>query len=533
MKSTNEATDFDNETPVRNRSPTDMSTGDNLDFDSPTVRSHRSEDTERSEDEESNPEIIENASVKTRYGRLSKKRYQDSESSYNKANSSSSEVPMSTDSLSPKSAKQKKGTIQKKQAPRSSNQSRSSSRSMRRSTRNSSFPPISTDSEEKMESEDAPREFDCDDESSMRNDSPRNMSIDDNFNFDHSPEKENDSGIIGNEITKKRYERSKRRYSDSADDSNSHPEDSGDENDDLEKSQDLMESSNKAYDSDNETLVKSLEHSGISIDDNFDFDPPTERSHRSEETEMRKDDEKDDPEMTGNPAVKTQRSETLTKNKIRSSTSHTPKTPKRKADESAGSSTSKRTKPLPEESMNPGDMNDNISQDDPSRIELNPSRGPLGLSNETQKDSDVQKIPKPRPQVMEAPIIEEYGEETQTSLETVLKAFKSLIISLDTPGLSQFLIELDTKIMESGRRSEISNKEVTVAMDFLIVKLSKHGAPESSEDSISLRDILLMLRTIILNSSFNGLELEIRIIIVFFTESSDVEGGICSSCHIG
>ncbi|EGT31917.1 hypothetical protein CAEBREN_19024 [Caenorhabditis brenneri] len=244
----------------------------------------------------------------------------------------------------------------------------------------------------------------------------------------------------------------------------------------------------------------------MSISDNFDYDPPTERSRMPEETKMRDDDEKEDPEITDNTAVKTQRSETLPKNKNSSSTSHTPKTPKRKTDAPAGSSSSKRTKPPSDKSMNPGEVDNNCSHDDPPRIELKPFRGLLGLPNETQKDSDVQQIPKPRPQVMEAPIKKEYEEESHTSLKMVLNAFKSLILSLDTPGLSQLQIELDKKIMEPGRRIEISKKEVILAMELLIVKLANYGAPKSSDDSISLREILSMLRTIILTLNFNGFE---------------------------
>ncbi|CAL2034108.1 unnamed protein product [Caenorhabditis brenneri] len=183
----------------------------------------------------------------------------------------------------------------------------------------------------------------------------------------------------------------------------------------------------------------------------------------------------------------------------------TPKTSKRKADAS-GPSSSKRTKPLSDKSMNPGEIDDNFSHDDPSRVELKPFRGSLMFPNKIEKDSDIHQIPKPRLQATEAPIKKECEEAAHTPLQTILKAFKSLILSLDTPGLSQFLSELDTKIMEAGRGVEISNKELIVAMEFMIVKLSKHSALQSSEDSISLRDILLLLRSIILTSSFNGLE---------------------------
>ena len=69
-----------------------------------------------------------------------------------------------------------------------------------------------------------------------------------------------------------------------------------------------MEPSNKADDFENETPVRNRSPTQISIDDNFDFDPPTEKSHMSEGIEMRDDDEKDDPEITEHAAVETQES---------------------------------------------------------------------------------------------------------------------------------------------------------------------------------------------------------------------------------
>ncbi|CAL2034154.1 unnamed protein product [Caenorhabditis brenneri] len=249
----------------------------------------------------------------------------------------------------------------------------------------------------------------------------------------------------------------------------------------LDESEVLIEPSNEAVDFDDDIPVLSPTY--MSMDDNFDFDPPTERSHRSDEIEMMEVyGEKNAYRITGNAAVKTRKFEALPR---------TSQTPKRKADTSVGSSTSKRTKPLPEEFMNLGEMDDNFSHDDPPRIELNPFRGPLGLSDG---------------------IGEKYEEEAQTSLKTVLNSFKSLILHLDTLGLYQFLVELDMKFLESGRKIEIPNKEVMVAMDFLILELTKHGALESSEDSISIREILLMLRTILMNTSFDGVAVILEIL---------------------
>ncbi|CAL2034326.1 unnamed protein product [Caenorhabditis brenneri] len=488
MDSSNEALDFDNETPIRNRSQTDISIDDNFDFNPQSEKSHRSEETERSDDEENDSEITANASVKTRYGRLSKRRNLDSEFSYSLANSSTSATPRSTNPSSSKSAKQKKIAIEKEQASSSSNQSTSSSRPIRRSIGRSPSPSFSTESAERMRNQDAP---DADGNPSDYHGS-RIQAMDE---YEYNPREDNfESHPIDNQLEEPKPQANEE-----------HNKNNEVKNNDLDKTQDPMEPSNEAYNSDNETPVISLAQSGISTDDDFDFDPPTERSHAPEETEMRKDDE-NDPETTENAAVKTQRFETLPKNKTSSSTSHTPKTRKRKADASDGSSTSKRTKPLPEESMVPGNSKDNISDDDPPRVKLNPSSGPLELPKETRKVADIQQIPKPRPQVMEAPIKKEYEEEAHTSLKMVLNAFKSLILGLDTTGLAQLQMEIDTKIEETGRGVEVPKKEVIMAMELFIVKLSKHGALKSSEEAISLRDILLMLRMIILNSRFNGFE---------------------------
>ncbi|EGT31944.1 hypothetical protein CAEBREN_02641 [Caenorhabditis brenneri] len=446
------------------------------------------------------------------------------------------------------------------------------------------------DSEEYDETEDRVESsaVDFDEDTPVGSRSPTDMPIDDDFDFDpptetsHSPEEtemreeEENYPKINTRIKKRSRRLSKRRYSDSEDDSYYPPEDysdehcsedsdsefdSDDENSHLNETQDPMEPSNETDDFDNKIPVRNRSPTGMSFDDNFDFDLPTERSNASEETETREDDGKDDPEITENAAAKTQRSqhllnyifsntqaysfsETLPKSKNSSSTSHTPKTPKRKTDASVGSNSSKRTKPLPEESMNPEEVNDNFSHDDPPRVELKPFRGVLGPPNETQKDADIQQIPKPCPQVEEAPIKKEYEEEAHTSLKMVLNAFKSLILSLDNPGLSKLQMELDMKITDAGRRTEVSNKEVILAIEILIVKLTNYGSPKSSDDSISIREILSMLRTIILTLSFNGFEVILEMLKVnieqlkvqdkvWVKESSSVKGGMCSSRHIG
>ncbi|CAL2031127.1 unnamed protein product [Caenorhabditis brenneri] len=247
----------------------------------------------------------------------------------------------------------------------------------------------------------------------------------------------------------------------------------------IDESEALMEPSNEAVDFYDDVPVLSPTY--MTFDDYSDFDPPTERFHRSDEIEMR-DDEENYSGNTGNTAVRTRKFEALPS---------TSQTPKRKADTSAGSASSKRTKPLPEEFMNLGEMEDNFFYEDPTRIDSNPFRGHLEVSDG---------------------IKEKYEEEAHFSLKSVLKSFKSLILNLDTIGLYQYLVELEMRIVESGRKIEIPNKEVMVAMDFLILELTKHGALESSEISLSLREIILMLRTILMNTSFEGVEVVLEML---------------------
>ncbi|CAL2034128.1 unnamed protein product [Caenorhabditis brenneri] len=133
-------------------------------------------------------------------------------------------------------------------------------------------------------------------------------------------------------------------------------------------------------------MIGYLSPTYMSMDDYFDFDPPTERFHRSDEIEMMEVyGEKNAHRITGNAAVKTGKFEALPS---------TSQTPKRKADESAGSASSKRTKPLSEESMNLGEMDNNFFYEDPPRIDLNPFRGPLGVSDEIEEDSDIEQMPR-------------------------------------------------------------------------------------------------------------------------------------------
>ncbi|CAL2034144.1 unnamed protein product, partial [Caenorhabditis brenneri] len=185
-KPLNKANDFDNETPVEDRLSTKMSIDYNLDIDPPT---------ERGEDQENDPGTMENTSVKTRYGRLSKKRHLDAEFSYNLASSRSSGASMNTDPASSKPAKQKKIAIDEEQASISLNQSRSPSKSKRNCSRNSSISTFPTESEENMENRDAPG---AENHPSDFH-GPRNQEMED---YDYDPREDNapDSSSIDNRL---------------------------------------------------------------------------------------------------------------------------------------------------------------------------------------------------------------------------------------------------------------------------------------------------------------------------------------------
>ncbi|CAL2034117.1 unnamed protein product [Caenorhabditis brenneri] len=105
MEQPKETNGFDTKTRVRNRS--EMSIDNSFDFDPPTKGLYRSEEIETREfvEEATNPEITESAVIKTRSGRLSKKRHLDSNFSYDLANSSSSGGLMSSSSSYSKPAK--------------------------------------------------------------------------------------------------------------------------------------------------------------------------------------------------------------------------------------------------------------------------------------------------------------------------------------------------------------------------------------------------------------------------------------------
>ncbi|EGT54322.1 hypothetical protein CAEBREN_00351 [Caenorhabditis brenneri] len=184
VKTSKESDDFDDGTPIRNRSPTEISIADNLDFGTPNEKSHRTEEIKMGGDEKNDPGILGNKSVKTRYGRLSKRRHLDSEFSYGLASSRSSEAPASFESASSKPAKQKKIAIEKEQASSSSNQSRSSSKSIRRYSEDSSFPSFSKESGESIENQEDPR---AEDNSSDYH-SPRIQEIED---YDYNPREDN------------------------------------------------------------------------------------------------------------------------------------------------------------------------------------------------------------------------------------------------------------------------------------------------------------------------------------------------------
>ncbi|CAL2034155.1 unnamed protein product [Caenorhabditis brenneri] len=178
-------------------------------------------------------------------------------------------------------------------------------------------------------------------------------------------------------------------YSDNASDEYSSKE--FDSDFDLNNYNNHLEPSNEAVDFDDDIPV--LSPICMSMEDYFDFDPRTDRSYRSDEIEMRED-EGNYFGIIGNAAKKTRKFETIPKSQACSSTSCTSKTSKRTVDASAGSTSSKRTKPPSKESMNPREMNDNFSYDDPSKVELKPFRGPIGLSDEIEEDSDIEQMPR-------------------------------------------------------------------------------------------------------------------------------------------
>ncbi|CAL2034328.1 unnamed protein product [Caenorhabditis brenneri] len=172
MNSSNEVLDSDNETSIRNHSLSEMSIDDNFDFDPPTERTPRSEETKRS-----------------------KRRHLDSEFSYNLANSRTSATPRSTDSSSSKPAKQKKIAIEKEQASNSSDQSTSSLRPIRRSIGRSPSPSFSTESGENMGNQDAPDAYG----NPSDYHGPRIQEVDD---YDYNPREDNipESSPIDNQI---------------------------------------------------------------------------------------------------------------------------------------------------------------------------------------------------------------------------------------------------------------------------------------------------------------------------------------------
>ncbi|CAL2034127.1 unnamed protein product [Caenorhabditis brenneri] len=317
--------------------------------------------------------------------------------------------------------------------------------------------------------------------------------------------------------------------------------DSDNENNHLDETEDPMEPSNKADDFDNETPIINRSPNEMSIADNLDFDPPTEKSHMSEGIEMRDDDEKNDPKITENAAVKTQRSETLPKRKTSSSTSHTPETPKRNVVASAGSSSSKRTKPPSDESMNPGEMNGNSSHDDQSRVELKPFRGPLGLPKikvereeyysvddqvklepfrgEIQEDlegivddKDIQQIPEP----METPIkieveepVEVKPEKSHNSKIKFFAAMQLLIISLDTPFLSDLQSKIHRKIQKLKGSDEVMlDDDLVFIIKIWTAGIINQSVVNLSDDveSVNLSNFLYYLKTAIQNSKMSGVE---------------------------
>ncbi|CAL2034126.1 unnamed protein product [Caenorhabditis brenneri] len=256
--------------------------------------------------------------------------------------------------------------------------------------------------------------------------------------------------------------------------------DSDDENDHLDEIEDLMESSNGANDFDNETSFRN--RSEMSVDINFDFDPPTERMHRSEESEMREDD-KNDREITEGAAVKTifgslEDVDELIPSRKRKNSSHTlPISGKKRNKDTTKSSSSKRTGSYSNDSMRPNELDDyDPSYSIDNEVKLEPFRGSIQEDLNEKRGDDIQQIQKPLQKLLdehsqmsevtikvehEEPIIvEDHPEDVKpvTSHNPKIKFFeamKSLILFLDTPSLSDLQSKIHQKIRKMKGSEEM------------------------------------------------------------------------------
>ncbi|CAL2034137.1 unnamed protein product [Caenorhabditis brenneri] len=526
MDSSNKVLDFGNKSPIRNRSPTEMSIDDNFNFEPLSEKSHRSEETERGEDEDNDLGITGHAPVKTRSERLSKRRHLDPEVSYNQANSSSSEIPMTTNLLSPKSAKQKKSIIQMEQAPESSNQSRSSSRSMRRSSRNSSFPSTSTDPGEKMENQDAHKAVDFDNESSIRDGSPAEMPMDDNFDFDppserpHTPEEtqlreddDNDPGSTENAVGMTKSERlCKRKHLDS-NFSNNLANSSGSGS---------STNTNSIHSKPSKQKKIAIEKEQASISSNESRDPSRSMRRSSGNSPfpsisvLLDSDEKEEEELgsedvtTRSGPLSEKRTADMSSLRIQIPTSPICETPESFERNVEIYESSSRTRASP-------DFNPNHSIDDPSRAEFIQED-----NNVIEGEGDIQQIPEP-PQalsehnpIIEVPIKVEQEEHVEVKPETshnskikFFEAMESLILFLDTPFLSNLQTKIHQKIRKlKGSKEVFHNNELIPAMEFMIAKLTNHSTANlpKTVESVSLSHFLCLLKAAILNSKLSGLD---------------------------
>ncbi|CAL2034121.1 unnamed protein product, partial [Caenorhabditis brenneri] len=486
----NEAVDFDIDTSARNRSPTEIPIVDNFDSDTPTGRSHLSEETRMKEviGEENDHISTKNASVKTRYGRLSKRRHMDSEISYNLAYSSSSEVPMSTDSLSPKSAKQKKMEIEKEQASISSSQSRSSSRSKRRS--NLAVFTDSEDSEEEGEAQQVSR--------AARNNArtPNVIRIPTRLipkkitpifltktpggsfrtrNRKNSEEGELVDPLDSTPATSLRESASRLHLSKVPEKLPCREDEAGEVQKFIrkvidpkrgEKSKENMANQDAPRAEDNKP---DCHRSGNQEVEDYDYNPREVNTPESSSIDNRLGEPDPSAADYHNPSIEDQNTDN-------------------RADAVA-------SEPEPvEETLTP----------QISKNSTPPTNGKGIISQEVPI-----KVENGEPMIVENPTEDVKPETTHNFKIKFFNAMNSLILSLDTPSLSNLQSKIKQKIRKIGRSGEmISNDEMILSLELLAARMTNHSVVDISEgvESVSLIQFFCFLKASILNSKMIGVD---------------------------
>ncbi|CAL2034122.1 unnamed protein product [Caenorhabditis brenneri] len=361
---------------------------------------------------------------------------------------------------------------------------------------------------------------------------------------DSSPSEKNKSGWIVRRKSKKNLTKNSKSdgenseeseiedgYSEDGSDEYSSEEfgsefDSDEENDSLDEPEDLTEPSNKTGDFDNETPVRNHSSSEMSIDDKFGFDPPIEKSHRSEEIEIRED-KGNNPVNTENAVIKTRSGRLSKKRHLDSEFSYDlasfGSSRATMNNHSASSKPAKQKKIAIEKSQasfsSPNhsslelhfDYDTNYSIDD--EVKLEPFRGEIQEDlNGIGDDKDIQQIPKP----METPIKIEVEEPREVKPEAshnseikFFEAMHSLILCLDTPSLSEIQSKVHQKIQKIKGLSEvILNNEIVQIVDSLISRMTNDSVVNLSEnvESVNVSNFLCYLKAAILNSKMIGVE---------------------------